>query len=346
MAGGNLMMFEARTGASPRQGNRKSINRRRKKSQHLLDVHIRSDKARSQRNQRIVLFFSKIFLVIGVIAGLAYGVRYGLNRVFFANPNYLVSHITVDNAGTLDRDTIVKASGIRSGVNIFSLSLETARKALLQIPQIEDAQVSRSLPDTVKIVITERHPVAWLAATREKAESLDHSQALLIDASGVVLKAKSVLAEYLRLPIIVGVPVDNLRIGQPITVPEVRTALALIQKSANVLAGRFDVLWVDLSSGYSFEVRDRENTRVRLGPEDLDGQLVKLRLLLDYCDTNHKKMATANLMVQRNVPVTFVRIETAEPVAEKVVPSTSNIRVRKAIPVSPVKNKKSTNGQG
>ncbi len=340
------MMFEARTGDSPRQGNRKSINRRRKKSQHLLDVHIRSDKARTQRNQRVLLFFSKILLVFGLLAGAGYGVRYGLNHIFYENPNYLVAHIEVENEGTLGRETIMEAAGLRTGVNIFSLSLNNAREALLEIPQIEDAQVSRSLPDTVKIVVTERHPVAWLAPTREKAESLDHSQALLIDASGVVLKAKQVLAEYLRLPIIVGVPVENLRIGQPIAVPEVRTALSILQKSDDALAGRFDILWVDLSSGYAFEIRDRENTRVRLGSEDLDGQLMKLRLLLDYCDANQKKMATANLMVQRNVPVTFVSTEPEVPVAEKLPPSASSTRVRKAIPIPPAKTKKSTNGQG
>lgn len=340
------MMFETRTSGAPRQNNRRSINKRRKKSQHLLDVNIRSDKARSQRNQRIVLMGCKVLIFVTLIAGVVYGFRYGLNRLFFANPNYVLKQIEVENVGSLASEQIITAAKLSRGVNIFSISLPEARQALLDIPQVEDAQIQRALPDTLKITIHERHPVAWLSPSRVETDSLDHTRALMIDASGVVLKSRSILPEYLRLPIISGVKIDNLHIGKKIPFNDVLTSLDLIQKTAETLAGRFDIAWIDLANGYSMEVRDRENTTARLSFEDIDGQLQRLRLLLDYCDINQKKMETVNLVMQRNVPVTFVHLVTTDFTIPTEKISDEAIPVRKAVPLTPSKKKKATNGKG
>ncbi|HEX8373041.1 MAG TPA: FtsQ-type POTRA domain-containing protein [Chthoniobacterales bacterium] len=341
------MMFESRSNGAPRQNNRRGINKRRKKSQHLLDVNIRSDKARSQRNQRIILFGCKILIFASVIVGVVYGVRFGLDRLFFANPTYVLNQIEVENEGTLPREQIIAAAKLKRGVNIFSVSLPEARQALLDIPQVEDAQIQRSLPDTLKISIRERHPVAWLAANREQAASLDHTTALMIDASGIVLKSRSILPEYLRLPVIAGVPTDNLRVGKKITSSDVLTSLSLIQKASDTLAGRFDIEWIDLGNGYSMEVRDRERTTARLSFDDLDSQLQRLRLLLDYCDANQQKMETVNLLVQKNVPVTFVRLDTVDLALPEKRFGPEAVPVRKAVPITtPNKKSKSTNGKG
>ena len=340
------MMFEARTSGAPRQNNRRGINKRRKRSQHLLDVNIRSDKARSQRNQRIVLFACKILIFVALIGGVVYGCRFGLNRLFFANPNYVLKQIEVENEGTLPREQIIAAAKLHLGTNIFSISLPATRQALLDIPQVEDAQVQRSLPDTFKISIHERHPVAWLANTPAEAESLDHTHALMIDASGVVLKSRSILPEYLRLPIISGVSTDNVRIGKKIQSSEVLASLSVIQKTSDVLAGRFDIASIDLSNGYSMEVRDRDRTAARFSFDDIDGQLHRLRILLDYCDANQKKMETVNLLVQKNVPVTFVQLNITDTILTPLKID-SPIPVRKAVPLStPNKKKKMTNGKG
>ena len=339
-------MFRARTSGAPRQNNRRGINKRRKRSQHLLDVNIRSDKARSQRNQRIVLFGCKILIFASLLVGMVYGCRYGLDRLFFANPSYVLNQIEVENEGTLPREQIIAAAGLTRGANIFSISLPEARQALLDIPQVEDAQIQRSLPDTLKISIRERHPVAWLADTRDAAEALDHTNALMIDASGVVLKSRSILPEYLRLPIIAGVPTDNLRVGKPIQAPDVLTSLSLIQKASEGLAGRFDIERIDLSNGYSMEVRDREHTTARLSFDDIDGQLQRLRLLLDYCDASQRKMETVNLLVQRNVPVTFVQTDPVDVTTSGKKPVDETVPVRKAVPLGSPNKKKSTNGKG
>ncbi len=340
------MMFESRGKGTPAKGKRPGINRRRKRSHHLLDVEIRSDKARTQRNQRIVLFGCKALVFFTLIGGVFYGIRAGLNRMFFANPNYVLNQIEIENEGTLPREQIIAAAGLKTGVNIFSIALPKARQALLDLPQVDDAQIQRALPDTLRITIRERHPVAWLASNRTEALELDHTRALMVDATGVVLTSRAILPEYLRLPIIAGIPTDNLRVGKKIPSGEVVTAIGLIKKTSDQLTGRFDISWIDLSNGYSMEVHDREQTTARMAFEDIDGQLQRFRMLLDYCDANQKKIETVNLLVQRNVPVTFVRLDTSDLPAISKKKDSESIPVRKALPVTPGKQKKGTNGKG
>lgn len=337
-----------RTGAA----NRRPINRRKKRPQHLLDVNIRVHRAKSQRNQKIVLFLCKILLVLGVLVGVAYGAREGLNRMFFANPTYTVNHIDVDIEGTLNRDQVLQSAGLRTGVNVFSVKLPIARQALLDIPQVEEAEIQRLLPDTLKITIRERQPVARLVADRVQIDTLAPVQTLMLDANGIVLKSRANLPEYTRLPVITGYPTDGLRLGKPVEAPEVMSALSLLKKTGEELPGRYDIQVIDLSKGWCMEVTDHSRSAIRLSFDDIDMQIRRLGMLLDYCDKNHQQVATVNLTIKRNVPVTFVKndaiatdgVTASESDSSKPTKLENSQPVRKALPITKKKEKGSKNG--
>ncbi|HEY5751640.1 MAG TPA: FtsQ-type POTRA domain-containing protein [Chthoniobacterales bacterium] len=339
-----------RAGAS----TRRPANRRKKRPQHLLDVNIRVHRAKSQRNQRIILFVCKVLLVLGILVGVAYGIREGLNRLFFANPTYTLNHIDVDIDGTLNRDQVLQSVALRTGVNIFSVKLPVARQALLDIPQVEDAEIQRLLPDTLKITIRERQPVARLIADRAQIDTLTPAQTLMLDASGIVLKSRANLPEYTRLPVITGYPTDGLRLGKPVEAAEVMSALTLLKKTGEELPGRYDIQTIDLSKGWCMDVADRSRSAIRFSFEDLDSQVRRLGLLLDYCDKNHQQIATVNLTIKRNVPVTFVQSEAiatdgasaskSEFSKPTELTGENSLPVRKALPAN--KKKGSKNGKG
>jgi hypothetical protein len=73
------------------------------------------------------------------------------------------------------------------------------------------------------------------------------------------------------------------------------------------------------------------------GLNDLEGQLRRLQVFLDYCDNTKQELETLNLVAQRNIPVTFtspaadVINDTLEPAVEP--------RIMKAIPVHPQENR-------
>jgi hypothetical protein len=78
-------------------------------------------------------------------------------------------------------------------------------------------------------------------------------------------------------------------------------------------------------------VTDKNHSRVMFGYNDLETQLRRLEQFLVYCDDSKQELATLNLLVQRNIPVTFaprpvaVINDTIEPAVEP--------RIMKAIPV-------------
>jgi cell division septal protein FtsQ len=111
----------------PRTGNRRGSTSRHRKQQHLLDVKVRARRASHYRNRRILLFVSRIVLVIAVAAGLYYGTRLALSRFFFDNPDYRLSTIGIRTDGTLQREQVLKAGGLELGSNIFFINLAKVR---------------------------------------------------------------------------------------------------------------------------------------------------------------------------------------------------------------------------
>lgn len=89
-----------RTTTKPRARNQRVSNSRQRRQQHLLDVKVRSSTMARQRNRRVLVFLSRIALVLALVAGLIFGVREGAKRLFFENPDYRVSEINVQTDGT------------------------------------------------------------------------------------------------------------------------------------------------------------------------------------------------------------------------------------------------------
>jgi hypothetical protein len=65
----------------------------------------------------------------------------------------------------------------------------------------------------------------------------------------------------------------------------------------------------------------------------LDGQLKRLEQLLVYCEDSKQELATVNLLVQRNIPVTFAK-PASEVINDTIDPEEQPL-VMKAIPLKP-----------
>ena len=182
--------------------NERLSTSRQRKQQHLLDVKVRSRKAAQQRTHKLVNALCKIFLIGGALASIAYGVQVGLKRFLWENPDYRLSDIEItDDGNSATRDQLLKTAGIQEGMNIFRINLTQAREKLAAIPQIEHVEVEREVPGKVTITISERKPIAWLAAKNDGDPSATGS---LVDGKGVLIKPKShprrILASPHHLP--------------------------------------------------------------------------------------------------------------------------------------------------
>lgn len=315
--------------------NQRVSNTRQRRQQHLLDVRVRSHKATQHRNRRILVLLSKVVLVVALVVGVVFGVRFGAKRFFFENPDYRLSQIEIQTDGTLQREQILNAAELREGGNVFSVNLAQVRDRLQQLPQVDEVQVVRKLPGEIDIRITERKPVAWITSEKQLTDPFASDGAFLVDARGVLMKEKKLLPEYLGLPLITGCTSESLEPGKIVGSFEARAALELLRLStASFMQTRFQVREIDVSKGYCLVVSDKNHTRVTFAFDNLEAQLQRLEQFLVYADDSKRELATVNLLVQRNIPVTFGR--NAVDIINETIDPEAEPRIMKAIPVRPL----------
>ena len=359
----------------PRSRNLRVSSSRQRRQQHLLDVKVRSRRATQHRNRRVLVAISKIVLVIGLCAGVYMGAREGARRFFFENASYRLSQIEVQTDGTLQRDQILKTTDLREGENIFRVNLARVHDSLQQLPQVDEVQVTRKLPAEIDIRITERKPVAWITGEKQVTDPFATEGVFLVDARGVLMKEKKLLPEYLGLPLITGCTSEALEAGKIVGSLEAKAALELLRLSTrSFMQTRFQIREIDVSKGYCLLVTDKNHTRVTFGFDNMDAQLERLEQFLVYSDDSKQEIATVNLLVQRNIPVTFTKTaaavinDTIDPEATpqilKAVPAHSPARststpapvkkthatptpaeIRKAVPLEPFNKKEKRNGE-
>ena len=326
----------------PRLRNLRMSNSRQRRRQHLLDVKVRSRRATQHRNRRVLVVVSKIVLVVGLCFGVCIGVREGARKFFFENPSYRLSRIEVQTDGTLQREQILKTTGLREGESIFRVNLARVHDALQQLPQVDEVQITRKLPSEIDIRITERKPVAWITDEKQITDPFAAEGAFLVDGRGVLMKEKKLLPEYLGLPLITGCTSEALEAGKIVGSFEAKAALELLRLSTrSFMQTRFQTREIDVSKGYCLLVTDKNHTQVTFGFDNIDGQLQRLEQFLVYSDDSKRELATVNLIVQRNIPVTFTKTAVTV-INETVDPEPTPPKILKALPArSPSVTKKS-----
>jgi len=271
-------------------------------------------------------------LLAGLCAVIYLGAREGAKRFFFENADYQVRTIELQTDGTLQREQILKVADLHEGENIFSVNLGRVRDSVQRLPQVDEAEVVRKLPGEIDIRVVERKPVAWITGDKQISDPFVSDAAFLVDARGVLMKEKKLLPEYLGLPLISGCSSESLEAGKVVESLEAKTALELLRLSTrSFMQTRFQIREIDVSKGYCLVVTDKNHSRVTFGFDNLDTQLQRLEQFLIYSDDAHRELATVNLLVQRNIPVTFGK-SPAEVINETINPEEAP-RIMKAIPV-------------
>jgi len=145
----------------------------------------------------MVLIFGTIITLAGAAANYAgipkRAARYTADAV--GRAGFVVKNIEIDGLDHMNRDTVYAIVTDANSMSMASVDLSGIRQKLLNYGWIADAQVSRRLPDTLVIGITERKPAAvW-----------QHNQQLsLVDATGIVLEPVTPENMPTDVPLVIG----------------------------------------------------------------------------------------------------------------------------------------------
>jgi hypothetical protein len=189
------------------------------------------------------------------------------------------------------------------------------------------------MPDTVEVGVEPRHPMFLLgsgtvsSAPNAKtvatggegsSENFEAGKSLLCDSEGVVMRPAHPADEFQKLPILTGIDTSSLQPGQHLEGEAFRNAVAVNEALSDLPEETFQVRSVDVSKPYAVVVTDSSNARFTFGTKDFPGQIDRLRKLITHCQESGRRIATANLITQRNTPVTFVM--TPEDRSAKITP--------------------------
>ena len=303
------MDTESRSSGSRKKNARRTSGAQRR-YQHVLDVTVRSGVAGRQRQRWIFRWLTKFLIVAALGTGLYFGARKAITWVILKNPDYNVAELDVQTDGILESEQVLQAADLHKGSNIFLVNLSRAKKRIESIPEVEHVQVSRQLPNRITVQISERKPVAWLSTARgidSRDEILASNNSFLIDASGVLLQPKKLSPQDRYLPIIRHYNGAALAEGTQTEGEEIKAALDLLRAhQESLVAARFQIQEIDLAKHYGLQVTDHHGTQVLFALEEMERQLKRLDTYLQYTDQHGQRIQTINLLVQKNVPVTYM----------------------------------------
>jgi len=200
------------------------------------------------RVTRILVFY----LVIGFLGWNFFTFIFSSN---FCN----IKEVIIKGNDCLSEDEIFCKSGIKLGENIFKLDLKQSINSLKQEPRIKEVEIKRVIPNKIIISLTEREAAAIVHIGEEDFFSTKE---------GMVLSKIDRPEEGFALPLLLGLEINEIKIGEIIDKPEFRTALESINSAEVILPKEF--CRVEILSPDDFMICNKHDTlKVRVNRSEV-----------------------------------------------------------------------------
>lgn len=232
---------------------------------------------------RIVVLASAVAILGAAALGAAWVAR---------SPRFAVTSVEVAGQSRLTREQIVAAAGIAPGTNLFAFDARDVVGRLESLPLVRRAEVIRSFPNRVTVIVEERRPFTVVHAGRLH----------WIDEAGVDLGVEP-RAVPLDAPVLSGLGPDDLgREGQGS--PSERAALGisllrLLVRARSPLLGQISEIDVSRAEGPVLYTMD--GVEVRLGKEEWEARLGRLQGVLAQLGATGEAVASIDLRFRDQV---------------------------------------------
>lgn len=190
------------------------------------------DTAVQQRRERTAKIFKSIIAVLlfVIFCQVVY-------HLYFAR-NVTINRVEIESVSgfSASDEQIAEMAGIKKSLSYFSLDCAEVERRLERVPQIKNAQVEKKFPDTLKIKITGRTPLA-LCLVENPAGVIP----VVIDSEGVIFQVGENVKNH-NLPVMSGIKIDEAMIGA-----KMPPAVAVFLKSLEGLRAVSPVFFNSLS---------------------------------------------------------------------------------------------------
>lgn len=168
---------------------------------------------RAPRGESKILRIGRAILGGALVIAIGSGVVWGARKYVRTSPRFVVGEIVTAGGKQRGPEEIASIAGISKGQNVFSIDLDRARARLTADPWIERAELTRQLPSTITIHVTERQAGGIVALTGlpdSVAASTPTSEGTyLVTREGAIIKRVEP-GDPLDLHVVTGVPLKAL----------------------------------------------------------------------------------------------------------------------------------------
>jgi len=299
-------------------GWRKRFVNRRRGRERLLEVRMRAEAARAAR---VRLWGGVVAGVLGVgLVGFALW-RGGIwlrERLLYENPRFQIRRVEVVSDGVLSHESLRRWAGVRSGMNLLAVDLAQVKRSLEMVPYVAWASVERVLPDTLRIQVRERRPVAVIQVPLPLPGGGVDFVEYGLDETGVVLPPLDprltdggVTGWLNGLPLLRGAEYQELQPGRRMESGRAQAALQWLRAFArSPMAGLVEVREVSVANGDVLEVTTAEGSRITFGLSGFERQLLRWREIYEAGLRQDRWIETLDLAVGNNIPVQWRPMET------------------------------------
>ena len=281
------IIIEVMRDENSNKNNKKKNNKKKKKNKNQnktvsskkekIDVNEKNTKNPKEKNKRkqtvkkympnakrkipkpIIITIITIIVLLLVLSSSLFGIR----------------KIEIDGNQKLTDDSIISLSKLELYQNIFKFNKLEVINNIKDNAYIENVNISRKLPGTVKITITEREPKYML----QLADSYAY-----INNPGYILE---ITTEKLELPILIGISTDNSDIvpGNRINVEDLKKLDKVIKiyetAKSNDLSDLITKIDISDDNNYAL-ILEKEGKKVYLGEcSNLNTKLLYLKSILE-----------------------------------------------------------------
>ncbi len=196
---------------------------------------------------------------------------FALSFYFFINSAFFnVKKVEVSGCQTVSEEQVIELSGLTVGTNLLKIDAKGAISKIVMHPVIKKVQVSRKIPHTLELKVTERTPVALVVG---------NDGYLAVDIEGIYLKQVDDLLN-LHLPVVSGLSIEERASpGADLTTAGLQAALQLIEVMDQTFLE--NVAEIKASSPYTLTLKMLQGVEIRFGePEEIERKLQLIQELL------------------------------------------------------------------
>jgi hypothetical protein len=235
--------------------------------------------------------------------------HWALARLVFENPAFTIRNVEVQTDGAIRLELLRGWAGVKPQQNLLALDLARVKRDLELCSAIQSVAVERALPDTLRLRVFEREPIARIHARMPQPDGRGTVSVVYhIDSTGFVFipldrALRTTPPEADELPSLLGVNQVDLRPGRRAESPPVQAALQLIREFDNSpMAGLVSLQCIDCSSSEVLIVQTGQRSEITFAIRKLDQQMRRWRSIYDFGLRGNRAIASVDLSVGENIP--------------------------------------------